>query len=142
MPPRAQRPIDDPSIGLRLKFGIHTIYLLVDPLIEFSQLGEMLLEILHDRYPEGLRKELDFEELVPIPTEGDDIKIAWAVQKDPMDVEKGWKNLRVKGGETLASKQLVHTTALAFTFVEEMTPDSEIDFHVAIPPEDVYEEED
>lgn len=100
-------------ISLRLKYGVHTIFLLVDPLAPFSELTTELFSVLQDRHPDGLRPSLE-DPPTPLPAEGADYHIAYGVMKNPHDDSKGWKDLRIKGDETPVSKGLRNNDMVAF----------------------------
>lgn len=133
-PPKRAVPDDPPDmpISLRLKYGVHTIFLLVDPLAPFSELSEELFSALRDRYPEGLRQGLE-EEPTPIPAEGADYHIAYGILKNPHDDSKGWKDLRIKGDETPVSKGLRNNDVVAFVVRDADEADDTPVFVVHIP---------
>jgi hypothetical protein len=128
-------------ISLRLKYGVHTIFLLVDPLAPFSELTAELFSVLQDRHPDGLRPSI--EDLpTPLPSEGEDYHIAYGVLKDPHDDSKGWKSLRIKGGETPASKGLRNNDMVAFVVRDADEADDTPAFVVHIPKLDGDDDED
>ncbi|KAK2598748.1 hypothetical protein N8I77_012137 [Diaporthe amygdali] len=140
MPPK-QNATDDPPdmpISLRLKYGVHTIFLLVDPLAPFSELTTELFSVLQDRHPDGLRPSLD-EVPTPLPAEGADYDIAYGVLKNPHDDSKGWKDLRIKGNETPVSKGLRNNDMVAFVIRDADEADEVPVFVVHLPK---FEEEE
>lgn len=125
-------------ISLRLKYGVHTIFLLVDPLAPFSELTAELFSVLQDRHPDGLRPST--EDLpTPLPAEGADYHIAYGVLKNPHDDSKGWKDLRIKGDETPVSKGLRNNDMVAFVVRDADEADDTPVFVVHLPK---FEEEE
>lgn len=100
-------------ISLRMKYGVHTIFLLVDPLASFFELTAELFSVLQDRHPDGLRPSLE-DMPTPLPAEGADYHIAYGILKNPHDDSKGWKDLRIQGDETPAGKGLRNNDMVAF----------------------------
>lgn len=128
-------------ISLRLKYGVHTIFLLVDPLAPFSELTAELFSVLQDRHPDGLRPSL--EELpTPLPAEGADYHIAYGILKNPHDESKGWKDLRIKGDETPVSKGLRNNDIVAFVIRDADEADDTPVFVVHLPKFEEEEGED
>lgn len=125
-------------ISLRLKYGIHTIFLLVDPLAPFSELTAELFSVLQDRYPDGLRPSID-ELPTALPAEGTDYHIAYGILKNPHDDSKGWKDLRIKGDETPVSKGLRNNDMVAFVIRDADEADDTPVFMVHLPK---FEEEE
>ncbi|POS76951.1 hypothetical protein DHEL01_v204651 [Diaporthe helianthi] len=128
-------------ISLRLKYGVHTIFLLVDPLAPFSELTAELFSVLQDRHPDGLRPDID-EPPTPLPSEDADYHIAYGVMKDPHDDSKGWKNLRIQGDETPVSKGLRNNDVLAFVVRDADEADETPVFVVKIPKLDAEDEDE
>lgn len=100
-------------ISLRLKYGVHTIFLLADPLAPFYEITTELFSILRDRHADGLRASQD-EPPQPIPQNGADAHVSYGVLKDPHDESKGWKDLKIEGSENPASVGLKNNTMVAF----------------------------
>ncbi|KUI70521.1 hypothetical protein VM1G_06568 [Cytospora mali] len=115
MPPKRNVPDDPPDmpISLRLKYGVHTIFLLVDPLAPFSEVTTELLDVLRDRHAEGLRATHD-DLPEPLPQEDADSHVSYGVLKDPHDESKGWKDLKIDGSETPIDKGLKNNMMVAF----------------------------
>ncbi|KAL1877967.1 hypothetical protein Daus18300_002321 [Diaporthe australafricana] len=146
MPPKRDVPDDPPDmpISLRLKYGVHTIFLLVDPLAPFSELTAELFSVLQDRHPDGLRPSLD-DMPTPLPAEDADYHIAYGVLKNPHDDSKGWKDLRIEGDETPVGKGLRNNDMVAFVVREADEADDVPVFVVHLPKfeeEEGEEEED
>lgn len=144
MPPKQDaRPADptDMPISLRLKYGVHTIFLLVDALAPFSEITAELFSVLQDRHPDGLRPDVD-ELPTPIPSEDADYHIAYGVMKNPHDDSKGWKDLRIQGDETPISKGLRNNDVLAFLVRDADEADETPVFVVKIPKLDMGDEDD
>ncbi|KAK0631318.1 hypothetical protein B0T14DRAFT_489900 [Immersiella caudata] len=125
MPPRPKA--DSPHITLRLKHGIHTIFLFAEPSWTFSKLSAELLEILRERYPEGLST---LETTNPIP---EDARVVYAVSKNLEDLTLGWKEVKAKDGDTLAERKLADLTPVAFALLDAEDPDARAQFQVDIP---------
>ncbi|KAK4444145.1 hypothetical protein QBC34DRAFT_385575 [Podospora aff. communis PSN243] len=126
MPPRATKP-DDPKITLRLKHGIHTIFLFAEPSWTFSKLSAELLEVLRERYPDGLSTT---ETTTPIPA---DARVAYAVPRNKEDLTRGWKQVKAEDDDTLAERKLVDLTAVAFALVGAGDEDASVEFVVDVP---------
>ncbi|KAK5654026.1 hypothetical protein OQA88_7703 [Cercophora sp. LCS_1] len=142
MPPRAtHNPVDDPEFTLRLKHGIHTVFLFVMPDWTFAQLSAELLEILRDRFPDGLQTSTGASgppKTTAVPDDND-TKIVYGVPRKADDLSKGWRNLKASDDDTLASKKLTDLTAVAFALVDPMDDDEEVEFEVELPS---FEEEE
>lgn len=124
-------------ISLRLKYGVHTIFLLVDPLAPFSELTAELFSVLQDRHPDGLRPSLE-DIPTALPAEDADYHIAYGVLKNPHDDSKGWKDLRIEGDETPVGKGLRNNDMVAFVVREADEADDVPVFVVHLPK---FEEE-
>ncbi|KAK4220355.1 hypothetical protein QBC37DRAFT_367362 [Rhypophila decipiens] len=122
MPPRRATATEE-QISLRLKHGIHTIFLFVKNDTTFGQISSDLLEILQDRYPKGLTSSIVPPKTTPVPaagtSEAENIKIAYGIARDPTDLSRGWKSLNVDDSDTVADKELVDLSAVAFSLVSE-----------------------
>lgn len=127
----------DSHISVRLKHGIHTIYLFVDSLDSMRAVSNELLLLLRERYPGGLTRSLDPPEQTPVPAADESVKIAYAVLSIPNDPTRGWKRLRVDDDETTSAGKagFKDNGIVAFTFV---SPDDDEDplFEVEWPKED------
>ncbi|KAK1827391.1 hypothetical protein QBC39DRAFT_291217 [Podospora conica] len=130
----------DPEFTIRLKHGIHTIYLPVNINTTFAELGETLMPILRECYPNGLTSSLNPFEKTAIPAEGEVFKIAWGGMIDVTDVTEGWQSLKVRKGDTLGGKKLGKGSSVAFEFVRECIAESDLKFRVEIPPEEEYDD--
>lgn len=82
----------DVDLSIRLKHGIHTIFLFVDPMQPFSALAQELLEILQERYPDGLTTSTAPRKVTELPR--DPRQIEFGVPKLVTDPSQGWKRLR------------------------------------------------
>ncbi|KAK7733989.1 hypothetical protein SLS53_007984 [Cytospora paraplurivora] len=143
MPPKRNVPDDplDMPISLRLKYGIHTIFLLADPLAPFSEITIELLSVLRDRHSAGLRATRD-DPPQPLPQEDESAHVSYGILKDPHDESKGWKNLKIDGSETPVSKGLKNNTMVAFVVREADEADGAPQFVVQWPKLEVEDEED
>lgn len=125
------------DITLRLKHGIHTFFLFVDPLTPFSKITDDLLKVIRDRYPTGLETSISPPKTTSIP---DDAQISYAVLKAPSDPSQGWRNLRASATDTPVEKGLKDGCIVAFAFQDA---DSEGDavFEVEWPRDDDPDEQ-
>lgn len=127
---------DDVDISLRLKYGKHTIFLFVDPLQPFSRITDELLYVLRERYPDGLHASRDSPTTVPIPAEGQQVHVAYAVLKTPSDPSQGWKNLRITGDEKPVDKNIKNNGVIAFVLQSPEDVDENPTFDVEFPSPD------
>ncbi|KAJ9136638.1 hypothetical protein NKR23_g9702 [Pleurostoma richardsiae] len=118
MPP----PSHDLDLSLRFKHGLHTIFLFVDPTAPFSVVTTELLEVLRERYPEGLTRCLSPYKITPVPPAGADVRVSYAVLINPYDASDGWTDLKIQGRETPLQKGLKDNTIVAFAIQD---PDDE-----------------
>lgn len=128
-------------ISIRLKYGVHTIFLLADPLAPFYEITTELFSILRDRHTAGLRASQD-EPPEPLPEQGADAHVSYGVLKDPHDESKGWKDLKIKGSETPISKGLKNNMMVAFVIQEADEADEAPQFVVQWPKLEEDEDED
>ncbi|KAK8058026.1 hypothetical protein PG994_008474 [Apiospora phragmitis] len=131
-----QRPnVTDVDITIRFKHGTCTVFLFVDPTSTFADVSSELLEVLQERYPEGISSNSKPATALP----DDASQIAYAVPKSAADPSQGWKPLKVGSSDTPVSKGLKNGAMVAFAFKDE---DGEADFDVDFPTyEDEVEEE-
>lgn len=124
----------DLDLSIRFKHGIHTIFLFVDPMAPFSAVTTELLQVLRERYPQGLTKSISPPQSTPVPTSGDDAHISYALLVNPYDPTQGWKNLNIKGTETPLEKDLKDNMVIAFAIRGSEGPgDDEPEFIVDWP---------
>jgi hypothetical protein len=129
--------VGDIDLSLRFKYGIHTVFILVDPKKTFSAIANKLLEVLQERYPDGLKTERDSPETA-LPDDAS--RIEFAVLKVSADPSQGWRPLRADEDDTPVSKGLKDNQMVAFAFRDEdMTDFGEVVFEVAFP---TYEDEE
>lgn len=120
---------------MRFKHGIHTIYLFVDSLAPMSTTTTELVQLLRERYPEGLTSSLDPPKRTPVPA---DAKLAYGVLNVPNDPSRGWKKLKV-GEEQMYTPTkcgLKNSSIVAFTVVEGDVDEDDVLFEVEWPRED------
>ncbi|KAI1138099.1 hypothetical protein F5Y05DRAFT_385184 [Hypoxylon sp. FL0543] len=132
----------DIDLSVRFKYGVHTIVLFVDPTKPFSDLADELLEILRDRYPDGLTASTLTSEKTELPD--DPSQIQFALPKSPIDLSQGWTPLRVGKKDTPASKRIQDNSVMAFAFgPRDADEDFEVEFEVDFPQlQDEYDEEE
>ncbi|QUC17496.1 uncharacterized protein UV8b_01737 [Ustilaginoidea virens] len=125
--------LDDAHISVRFKHGIHTIYLFVDAEAPMSEVSKELVELLRERYPEGLKKSLHPAGTTEMPSEP---VIAYGVLNIPNDPSKGWKKIKIgeDGINTPTKCGIKNNSIIAFMFVTD--PDEEVTFEVEWPMEE------
>ncbi|CAI4218452.1 unnamed protein product [Parascedosporium putredinis] len=133
-----ERRMDGSMLSLRLKHGVHTIFLFVDALEPFSSLDAQLLEVLRERYADGYLTTSQGS--TPIPS--GDATVYYARLKNSVDPSEGWKRLDVLGKDTPSKKGIADNSVLAFAIYEEGQEPDEVEFLVDWPSLDDYEEED
>ncbi|KAI8198194.1 hypothetical protein KHU50_008894 [Colletotrichum sp. SAR 10_65] len=128
--------VDDTFYSVRFKYGTHTILLFVDSQQTFSEITTTLLEILRDRFPDGLTINHTSPETTPLPD--GDVELAYALPVNANDLTQGWKNIKVKDNDTPVAKGLRDNCTVAFSFDVD-----EPEFVVDVPSldEDIEEEE-
>lgn len=123
---------------IRLKYGIHTIFISAMVDWPFSQLTAELLSILRDRYPNGLTASISQPQLIPIPVSDSDVKVAYALPKNPADLTQGWKAINARETDVLGKKGVTDMSSVAFAFVGDDADEANPGFVVEVP---VLEEE-
>ena len=132
------KEVIDPVVYLRLKHGIVTVFVTAESTEPFSKVTDELLQTLRERYPDGLKTSTGGPETTAVPPAGADIRVSYAVLKNPRDQESGWKDLKVTGDETPASKGLKDNTIVAFALSEGDV--DEPSFQVEFPSMDDVEQ--
>jgi hypothetical protein len=142
-----QATIDDNTISVRFKHGIHTIYLFVDSLGTMSSVTDELLSLLRDRFPNGLTTSTSPRKTTAVPADTDTdtaTRIAYGALSMPNDPSRGWKGLKIgeKGIFTPAKAGLKNNSIIAFAFAdEEAAEDGDATFEVEWPrEEDIYDQ--
>ncbi|EAQ93877.1 hypothetical protein CHGG_02112 [Chaetomium globosum CBS 148.51] len=123
---------------VRLKYGIHTVF--ISAMIDwpFSRLTAELLSILRDRYPDGLTASIRQPQLIPIPASDSDAKVAYALPKNPSDLAQGWKSINARETDVLGKKGVADMSSVAFAFLGPDADEAQPEFVVEVP---VLEEE-
>lgn len=129
-------------ISLRMKYGSHTLFVLINPLATFPDLTTELIFALRDSNVHGLRAKADDPEPTPLPSPDKNIHVAYGVLKDPHDETKGWKHLKAEGDETLVSKGLKNNAMVAFVIRDASEADEVPEFVVQWAQYDEDEDED
>ncbi|KAF7562455.1 hypothetical protein G7046_g1659 [Stylonectria norvegica] len=125
--------VDDAHISVRFKHGIHTVFLFIDALAPFANTTSKLVEILRERYPNGLTTSIDPPKTTTIP---EDAKLAYGILKVANDPSKGWKTLKTGDKQVTATKLGVkNNMSVAFAVIED-EDDAPADFEVEWPRED------
>jgi hypothetical protein len=132
--------VDDPQISLRLKYGIHTIFLFAMVDWTFSRLTTELLSILRDRYPDGLTTSTGDPEKTPLPARDDDTQVAYALPRNANDLSQGWKNIKANPSDLLVKKGLTDTCSVAFALLDPAADEGDVRFQVQLPTLDDEEE--
>ncbi|KAK1959923.1 hypothetical protein LY78DRAFT_342813 [Colletotrichum sublineola] len=109
--------IDDTFFSVRFKYGAHTILMFVDGQQKFSEITTSLLEVLRDRFPNGLTISHTSSETIPLP-EGD-VQLAYALPVNAADLTQGWKNIKADDGDTPLVKGWKDNCVVAFSFDAE-----------------------
>ena len=123
--------MDGSHLSLRLKHGLHTIFLFVDPLQPVSAMSAQLIAVLHERYPEG---ELTTSQgPTPIPGPDAEAKVMYGKLRNPGDVTEGWLRMEIKDQETPSKGGITDGSLLAFAFVPEGTEEEDVEFVVDWP---------
>lgn len=134
---RGREQPDDTDLRLRLKYGKHTIFLFVDPLAPFSDITTELVQVLRERYPDGLSASRASPSATPLPADGEEFHVAYAILKTPSDPSQGWKNLNITGTEKPIDLKIKQNTVLAFAFQDEL--EATAPFNVEWPSYDELE---
>jgi hypothetical protein len=130
--------IRDIDLSIRFKHGNQTVFLFVDPLKPFSHVQEELLDILNERYSDGITTSVIPLKKTKLPKDASQIK--FAVPKNNADILQGWKPLAIESDDTPVSKGLKDNTMVAFAFATDGEDSAEdVNFEVEFPS---YEEED
>ncbi|KAI1479076.1 hypothetical protein K445DRAFT_345890 [Daldinia sp. EC12] len=133
--------VRDIDLSLRFKYGIHTIFLFVDPSKTFSRIAEDLLEALGASYPSGLTTSVGSPDKTELPN--DPLQIRFALPKIPSDLSQGWTQLDVGETDAPVNKGIKDNSVIAFDFYPEDADEGfEPEFPVDIPKfeEDVEEQ--
>ncbi|KAK3309342.1 uncharacterized protein B0T15DRAFT_843 [Chaetomium strumarium] len=133
MPRVPRNAVDDPEISVRLKYGIHTIFLFTMVDWTFSRLTTELLSILRDRYPDGLTASTGDPQKTPVPASDDDIRVAYALPKNANDLSQGWKNIKAQPSDLLGKKGLTDTCSVAFALLDPTADEGDVQFQVEVP---------
>ncbi|ETS84518.1 hypothetical protein PFICI_02543 [Pestalotiopsis fici W106-1] len=129
--------VDDIDLSIRFKYGVHSIFLFVDSNSQFSDIASELLEIIKERFPDGLKAD---REAPPVAVPDDSSSIEFAVLTVPSDPSQGWTPLRAAPDDKPLAKGLKDNQIVAFAFRDEDAEDvDEEGFQVAFP---TYEEEE
>lgn len=135
--------IQDTDLSIRFKHGNHTIFLFVDPTRPFADAARELLEILRERYPDGLTTSALPPKKTALPSDAG--RIEFAVLRSKLDPSKGWRPLKIAQAEdTPASQGLQENAMVAFAIRPEGDEEEEeLAFEVDFPgyEEDEYAEE-
>ncbi|KAI1290972.1 hypothetical protein F5Y03DRAFT_377776 [Xylaria venustula] len=123
------------DLSIRFKHGKHTIFLFVDSMSTFSQVQEELLDILKERYPNGITSSTS---LVELPSEASQIK--FGVLKHKADPTQGWIPLDFEVDDHPVDKGIGENMVVAFAFATDDADD--VQFEVEFPSYDEEDEED
>ncbi|KAL2159396.1 hypothetical protein VTH06DRAFT_2400 [Thermothelomyces fergusii] len=139
--PPSAKTLEDRELSVRLKYGMHTIFIIAMADWSFSRLTAELLSILRDRYPNGLNTSTNPAEsqITPVPANDGDVKVAYALPKNPNDLNQGWRAIKATETDTIGKKGLTDMCSVAFTFLEPGADDASARFVVEVP---IIEEEE
>ncbi|KAK8112298.1 uncharacterized protein PG998_008755 [Apiospora kogelbergensis] len=129
--------ITDVDITIRFKHRTCTIFLFVDPMSTFADVSSELLEVLQERFPDGIASPVDDRAATALPEDAS--QIAYAVPRSAADPAQGWKPLKAGAADTPVAKGLKNGAMVAFAFPDE---DGEVDFEVDFPTYDDDEVEE
>ncbi|KAJ4156304.1 hypothetical protein NW754_007928 [Fusarium falciforme] len=130
--------IGDAHISVRFKHGIHTIYLFVDSLEPFSNVTTQLLDVLTERYPNGLTTSIAPPKTTTV-TEG--TILAYGALKNANDPTAGWKKLKIGNGDTPTRLGLKNNSLIAFAVVDDEDEDPVFEVEWPREDEELYEQQ-
>ncbi|EGY15364.1 uncharacterized protein VDAG_06218 [Verticillium dahliae VdLs.17] len=137
----SQSQVDATDYSIRFKYGVHTILLFVDSLQSFSAINKSLLEVLRERFPNGLKISPALSDVTPVPT-SDDVRIVYGLPNNVNDLSQGWKILRIDDDDKPVSKGLKDNIPVAFAFLADGEELDDAQFLVDVPTlDDEYEDE-
>ncbi|KAF2967971.1 hypothetical protein GQX73_g5618 [Xylaria multiplex] len=128
--------IRDIDLSIRFKHGNQTVLLFVDSMATFSQVQEELLDILKERYPDGITTSI-LAAKTNLPNDASQIK--FAVLKDKTDPTQGWKPLKFEVDDHPVDKGFEDNMIVAFAMDTHDTDD--VQFEVEFPSYDEEEQE-
>lgn len=129
--------IRDIDLSIRFKHGNHSIFLFVDPMAKFSHIQEELLEIIKERYPDGLTTSTIPPKQTQLPDDASQIK--FALLKNKTDPTQGWKPLDFTKDDVPADKGFEDNMMVAFAIASDDEDSADdVEFEVEFPS---YEEE-
>ncbi|KAI1454677.1 hypothetical protein F4805DRAFT_438575 [Annulohypoxylon moriforme] len=126
--------LKDTDMSISFKYGIHTIFLFIDPMKPFSDIAEELLEVLTERYPKGLTSFSLERGQSKIELPDDPQQIEFGLLKKANDLNQGWNALDSAKTQTPMDVGLANTNVMAFTFrPSDADSDYEPEFQVDVP---------
>ncbi|KAI1128736.1 hypothetical protein F5Y10DRAFT_239791 [Nemania abortiva] len=129
--------IRDIDMSIRFKHGNQTIFIFIDSMTTFSQVQEELLDILKERYPNGITTSVIPSEKTELPNSASQIK--FAVLKNKADTTQGWKPVDFESDDAPVDKGFEDNMMVAFAIVADDADDADdVTFKVEFPS---YEEE-
>jgi hypothetical protein len=112
----------------------------------FSEVNKTLLDIIRERYPNGLTTSTAPPLSTPIPLSDDEMEVVFATLKNPSDPSKGWKVLAFDKDDekdTAVRLGLYDGSIVAFTFRPiDSDDDDDVEFLVEWPKLDYDEDLD
>ncbi|TQN72583.1 hypothetical protein CSHISOI_02899 [Colletotrichum shisoi] len=106
--------LDDTFLSVRFKYGAHTILMFVDGQQKFSEITTSLLEVLRDRFPNGLTISHTSSEITALPET--DVQLAYALPVNATDLTQGWRNIKAGDNDIPVAKGLKDNCVVAFSF--------------------------
>ncbi|KAI0099179.1 hypothetical protein GGR51DRAFT_535773 [Nemania sp. FL0031] len=129
--------IRDIDLSIRFKHGNQTIFIFIDSMTTFGHVQEELLDILKERYPNGITTSVTSRKKTELPSSAS--KIKFAVLKNKADPTQGWKPVEFESDDAPVDKGFQDNMMVAFAIVDEDADDADdVDFEVEFPS---YEEE-
>ncbi|KAI1431126.1 hypothetical protein GGR50DRAFT_681201 [Xylaria sp. CBS 124048] len=121
-------PLD---LSIRFKHGNQTIFLFVSAGEPLHYIRDELLDILKDRYPNGITTSLDPPKKTDIPDDASQLR--FAVAKDKSDPTQGWKQLVIGEHDTPDSHGFQNNMIVAFAIAGEDEDEDNVNFEVEFP---------
>ncbi|KAJ8109650.1 hypothetical protein ONZ43_g6074 [Nemania bipapillata] len=125
--------IRDIDLSIRFKHGTQTIFLFIDSMTTFGQVQEELLDILKERYPDGITS-VTTQRTTKLPTSASQIKLA--VLKNKADPTHGWKPLEFELDDAPVDKGFQDNMMVAFAIVDDGDDVDPESFEVEFPSYD------
>ncbi|KAK3936222.1 hypothetical protein QBC46DRAFT_296657 [Diplogelasinospora grovesii] len=134
MPRNTNHPVDSPEITIRMKHGIHTIFMFVGLDDSFSKITDELLTILRDLYPDGLTTSIHPPKQTSVPASNTEVRVVYGLPKNLSNLSLGWERFDVKETDRPFDRsELRNNCSVAFTLIGAGERDENAQFEVEIP---------